>query len=90
MLEKSYFLKYFFFIINACCVFILFLVIFPGALPTSAAMATAKQLIQCGIDDGNVMNSHSLIGHRQAVATDCPGNALYAEIKTWDNYDPSP
>ncbi|KAF4520936.1 hypothetical protein B566_EDAN008911 [Ephemera danica] len=59
-------------------------------IPNNAAINTCKQLIQCGMDARYVQYAHSLLGHRQAVATECPGDALYAEIQTWDNYDPTP
>uniref|UniRef100_A0A336M4T7 CSON009787 protein n=1 Tax=Culicoides sonorensis TaxID=179676 RepID=A0A336M4T7_CULSO len=42
----------------------------------------------CGVSLGHVSSSYGLIGHRQAIATDCPGNRLFTEIKTWPNFRP--
>ncbi|XP_063705326.1 peptidoglycan-recognition protein SC2-like [Culicoides brevitarsis] len=61
---------------------------FTSGLPTSAALQAAKDLISCGVTLGHVAKSYSLIGHRQAVATECPGNKLFDEIKTWPNFKP--
>lgn len=61
---------------------------FTSGLPTNAALAAGKQLINCGVSLGHVSRTYSLIGHRQATSTECPGNKLYEEIKTWPNYKP--
>ncbi|CAG0900370.1 unnamed protein product [Darwinula stevensoni] len=59
-------------------------------LPNSAAMNTIEDLIDCGIGLGKIQSGYSLMGHRQASATLCPGDMLYDEITTWDHFDPSP
>uniref|UniRef100_A0A336M2D5 CSON009221 protein n=1 Tax=Culicoides sonorensis TaxID=179676 RepID=A0A336M2D5_CULSO len=60
----------------------------PCGLPVSSALAVAKQLMACGVSLGHVSSSYYLIGHRQAVATECPGNRLYQEIQTWPRWKP--
>lgn len=57
-------------------------------LPVPSAITSAKNLIACGVSLGHVSSSYQLIGHRQAIATDCPGNALFNEIKTWPRFKP--
>ncbi|KAF4525890.1 hypothetical protein B566_EDAN015175 [Ephemera danica] len=61
-----------------------------GRVPNNAALDAGKQLIQCGVSNGYIRSAYSLYGHRQVTATECPGDALYAEIQTWTNYDPTP
>lgn len=63
---------------------------FSGEVPNDSAIAAAKLLIECGIEQGKISSSYSLIGHRQAIATECPGEALYALIQTWDHWTPNP
>nr|AXS59127.1 peptidoglycan recognition protein SD2 [Leguminivora glycinivorella] len=59
---------------------------FQSKLPNSKAINTAKQLITL-FKNGIVLTSnYTLLGHRQTRATDCPGDALYNEIKTWSNW----
>jgi N-acetylmuramoyl-L-alanine amidase len=47
-----------------------------------------QQLIDCGIELGEISPDYSLIGHRQAKDTDCPGDQLYELITTWDHWTP--
>ncbi|GFG37971.1 hypothetical protein Cfor_03856 [Coptotermes formosanus] len=61
-------------------------------LPNQAALNAVKQLIQCGVDSNKIRSTYQLIGHRQntASSTDCPGNALYNEIKSWSHWTANP
>lgn len=44
-----------------------------------------------GVRKGHVAEGYRLVGHRQVrEGTDCPGNALYEEIKKWPHYDSAP
>ncbi|CAB3385808.1 Hypothetical predicted protein [Cloeon dipterum] len=58
--------------------------------PFDIALDAAKLLNECGVEQGYLYPNFGLIGHRQAVSTDCPGNALYDEIINWPNYVPVP
>lgn len=69
---------------------ICFIGTYTSGKPTTAMLNAAKQLIACGVSNGQASSNYGLIGHRQAVATECPGNALYNEIRTWPNYRPNP
>lgn len=53
-------------------------------------MQAIKDLIAQGVSLGRISSNYKLIGHRQAVATECPGNRLYDEIKTWPHYVATP
>jgi N-acetylmuramoyl-L-alanine amidase len=60
---------------------------FTNDLPLPVAIATGKNLLQCGIDQSFIVPHFELFGHRDGrVGTECPGDALYALIRTWPNY----
>ncbi|CAB3360563.1 Hypothetical predicted protein [Cloeon dipterum] len=75
---------------NSQSIGICFIGTFTSSTPASSAINAAQQLIACGVGQGNVAGAYSLIGHRQAVTTECPGDALYAEIQGWPNWDANP
>jgi N-acetylmuramoyl-L-alanine amidase len=54
--------------------------------PNSAALTVTQQLISCGISLNKLSASYSLHGHRDGTCTSCPGDMLYATIKTWPRY----
>jgi len=54
--------------------------------PNAAALSATQQLISCGISMGKLSSTYSLHGHRDGTCTECPGNTLYATIKTWPRY----
>ncbi|KAK7144318.1 hypothetical protein R3I94_010665 [Phoxinus phoxinus] len=43
-------------------------------------------LVKCGVSNGFLQENYTILGHRQVVATDCPGDSLYSEITTWEHY----
>lgn len=46
-----------------------------------------RQLVQCAVGGGRLLSNFTLKGHRQAVNyTTCPGEALFAEIRRWENF----
>lgn len=51
-------------------------------------METLKALIKMGILTGKISADYKLIGHMQAMSTECPGTALMAEISTWEHFVP--
>ncbi|CAL1526534.1 unnamed protein product [Lymnaea stagnalis] len=60
---------------------------FTNHLPPKVQMDTARQLIDCGVSLGKINSTYTLRGHRDMKpSTDCPGNTLYAEIRTWLHY----
>jgi N-acetylmuramoyl-L-alanine amidase len=54
--------------------------------PNAAALAVTQQLISCGISLGKLSSNYSLHGHRDGTCTSCPGDTLYATIRTWPRY----
>ncbi|KAF2891552.1 hypothetical protein ILUMI_14621, partial [Ignelater luminosus] len=63
---------------------------FTSKLPNAVALKAVKDLISCGVSQGKIKTGYKLLGHRQAKATECPGNKFYEEIKTWPNWTPNP
>ncbi|KAM3963833.1 peptidoglycan-recognition protein LB-like [Aphomia sociella] len=59
-------------------------------LPPAKQLNTVKSLIAAGVELGYIKPDYKLVGHRQVRDTECPGDALYAEIKKWDHYTPFP
>jgi len=53
------------------------------SLPSAVALSMGRKLITCGISLGKITSSRRILGHRDAVATACPGDRLYNEIKNW-------
>ncbi|XP_053672928.1 peptidoglycan-recognition protein SC2-like [Anopheles nili] len=62
---------------------------FTNGIPNAAARNAAQQLISCGVSLGHIASNYWLIGHRQAVATACPGNAFFNEIRNWPRFNPN-
>ncbi|KAB0797681.1 hypothetical protein PPYR_08674 [Photinus pyralis] len=58
--------------------------------PNDSALAALKTLIQEGVAKGHIKRDYKLLGHGQVGATECPGGALYNEIKTWKQWSPTP
>ncbi|XP_077293930.1 peptidoglycan-recognition protein SC2-like [Arctopsyche grandis] len=63
---------------------------FTSVLPPASQLTAVKELIAQGVSLGRISSNYKLIGHRQAVSTECPGNRLYEEIKTWPHYTATP
>ncbi|XP_050292975.1 peptidoglycan-recognition protein LB-like isoform X2 [Anthonomus grandis grandis] len=59
-------------------------------VPPESQLTTVKQLIQKGIKEGFIQEDYKLVGHRQVKSTECPGDALFAEIQTWPHWVEDP
>ncbi|CAG9791479.1 unnamed protein product [Diatraea saccharalis] len=55
-------------------------------LPPAQQLKTVQSLIAAGVKLGRISSEYKLIGHRQVRDTECPGDALFNEIKKWDKY----
>ncbi|XP_051997256.1 N-acetylmuramoyl-L-alanine amidase-like isoform X1 [Xyrauchen texanus] len=56
-------------------------------LPSNYTMELVRHhLVKCGVRSGFLQENFTMLGHRQVVDTGCPGDSLYAEIKTWEHY----
>ncbi|KPJ05907.1 Peptidoglycan-recognition protein LB [Papilio xuthus] len=62
---------------------------FVSQLPPAQQMELTKELIEVGVELGYISKEYSLIGHRQVRSTECPGDALFQEITTWDRFTPA-
>eukprot|EP00105_Crassostrea_gigas_P006403 XP_011420323.1 PREDICTED: peptidoglycan-recognition protein SC2 isoform X1 [Crassostrea gigas] len=54
--------------------------------PNDLAINAVKSLIHCGVQMGKITHNYVLKGHRDVGQTACPGDKLYALIKTWPHY----
>uniref|UniRef100_A0A8D2D855 Peptidoglycan recognition protein 2 n=1 Tax=Sciurus vulgaris TaxID=55149 RepID=A0A8D2D855_SCIVU len=60
---------------------------YTATLPTEAALRTVREVLpSCALRAGLLRPDYKLLGHRQLVATDCPGNALFGLLRTWPHF----
>ena len=59
---------------------------FMTVLPPAAALNTAQAFVICSRDWGRLTTTYRLMGHRQDVATACPGDALFNNIRGWPRF----
>lgn len=65
---------------------ICFLGTYTSTLPSEEAMQAARDLLDCGITESEMEPTYYIVGHRQDVNTECPGETLFQEIRTWDRF----
>ncbi|XP_029951078.1 N-acetylmuramoyl-L-alanine amidase [Salarias fasciatus] len=56
--------------------------------PSRHAMDLLRhRLVKCGVDGGGLVANFTIQGHRQVVNyTACPGDAFFAEIRSWEHF----
>lgn len=54
--------------------------------PTEDQIKAAKEILAEAVSRGQITSNYILKGHRQVGATECPGNNLFNEIKTWSHW----
>ncbi|KAL4711796.1 hypothetical protein ACJJTC_005965 [Scirpophaga incertulas] len=59
-------------------------------VPPADQIKTAQALIASGVEQGFIQSDYKLVGHRQVRDTECPGDALFNEIKKWKHYSEYP
>ncbi|KAM9780437.1 peptidoglycan recognition protein 6 [Neosynchiropus ocellatus] len=60
---------------------------YTDVLPTQNAMGLVRdKLAACATGSRRLAGNFTLQGHRQVVDTDCPGDALFNEIKGWEHF----
>lgn len=60
---------------------------YTATLPTEAALRTVREVLpSCALRAGLLRPDYELLGHRQLVATDCPGDALFGLLRTWPHF----
>ncbi|XP_066247206.1 peptidoglycan-recognition protein 2-like [Euwallacea similis] len=58
--------------------------------PPSSQLLALEALIACGVKNENIAKNYSLIGHRQATRTACPGDILFSIVKNMSHFDANP
>lgn len=59
---------------------------FSSELPVPSAIEAAKNLIQCGVEKGEIDERYKLYGGRQIIPSASPGIKLYGEIQDWRHW----
>ena len=61
---------------------------YTAELPAEAALCAVRdELPRCAVRAGVLRPGYALLGHRQLVRTDCPGDALFNLLRTWPHFD---
>ncbi|XP_049644362.1 N-acetylmuramoyl-L-alanine amidase [Suncus etruscus] len=56
-------------------------------LPSERALRVLSQdLPRCAVRAGLLRPDYALLGHRQLVPTECPGEALFQQIRSWPHF----
>ncbi|XP_058790731.1 peptidoglycan-recognition protein LE-like isoform X2 [Phymastichus coffea] len=58
--------------------------------PTDRQMYAAKKLIEYALQNKKLAEDYKLLGHRQCIKTESPGQVLYDIIKTWPHWSATP
>ncbi|KAL1006093.1 hypothetical protein UPYG_G00067800 [Umbra pygmaea] len=60
---------------------------YSSSLPSRHVLELVRRrLIKCAVDGGRLQANYTLHGHRQLVATSCPGDTLFSEISGWEHF----
>ncbi|CAK6445384.1 unnamed protein product [Pipistrellus nathusii] len=61
---------------------------YTAELPAEAALRTVRDTLPgCAVRAGLLRPDYALLGHRQLVHTDCPGDALFRQLRSWPHFD---
>lgn len=60
--------------------------LFSEDLPSTEMLDGTRKLIAYAVDAGHVSANYTLLGHRQARSTECPGDRLFNEISDWPHF----
>ncbi|XP_076975743.1 N-acetylmuramoyl-L-alanine amidase [Tamandua tetradactyla] len=72
---------------NSCGFGVAFVGNYTAELPNEAALRTVREeLPRCALRAGLLQPDYSVLGHRQLVLTDCPGDALFHLLRTWPHF----
>ncbi|XP_045475437.1 peptidoglycan-recognition protein 2-like [Harmonia axyridis] len=63
---------------------------FSDDLPTDNQIKAAKDLLECGVQLGELDENYKLLGGRQVSSTASPGLRLYRKIKQWTHWTDKP
>ncbi|XP_068130669.1 N-acetylmuramoyl-L-alanine amidase [Hyperolius riggenbachi] len=63
---------------------------FTSSIPESPILSLVRdRFLRCASRSGYITANYTIQGHRQVVNTLCPGDALFQEITTWENFKES-
>ncbi|XP_054713735.1 uncharacterized protein LOC129223193 [Uloborus diversus] len=57
--------------------------------PSPEMLGLVSKIAYCAFEKGYLTDNFTVIGHRDAYCTSCPGDALYAVIKKWPRFPES-
>lgn len=57
-------------------------------VPPQNMLKATQDLIAHAIDEGHLSNNYTLRGQCQVRNTECPGDALFNEIRNWPHFSP--
>ncbi|KAG9509564.1 Peptidoglycan-recognition protein SB1 [Fragariocoptes setiger] len=63
---------------------------FHDSAPNARMEQAFRDLIECSVARGYLVANHAIHGHRDARCTICPGDALYARLRTFPRFQPGP
>lgn len=64
----------------------IFLILSTDEVPPQNMLNATRELIDYAINHGYLTSTYTMYGHRQVRSTECPGDALFNEIKTWPHF----
>jgi len=59
---------------------------YTSRVPNAVAQSAIVNIFNCAIQQGILASNYEMFGHRDAGCTACPGDQLYALIRTWPQY----
>ncbi|KAG8517230.1 N-acetylmuramoyl-L-alanine amidase [Galemys pyrenaicus] len=60
---------------------------YTAELPVEDSLRTVRDILpRCAVRAGLLRPDYQLLGHRQLVRTDCPGDALFNLLSTWPHF----
>jgi len=59
-------------------------------LPNEAALNAVQNLIECGVETGQLSPRYKILSHKQIKHTDCPGSKLSWLVRIWKNWSAAP
>ncbi|XP_045709227.1 N-acetylmuramoyl-L-alanine amidase [Phyllostomus hastatus] len=61
---------------------------YTAELPADAVLSTVRDVLpRCAVRAGLLRPDYAVLGHRQLVRTECPGDALFHLLSTWPHFD---
>lgn len=58
-----------------------------ATVPPKNMLQSTKDLIAYAVEAGHLEQNYTIFGHRQVRDTECPGGALFNEIKNWPHFE---